>query len=84
MIHEYYTKDKLIEILVKRIRETATRKNRGTDEQEYLKRDLENIESICSNITEVMDMDQDIFTHYDWEMMNLSWVKTGIRKMTNP
>ncbi len=76
------TKEQFIHRLLDIINDKATRRNRGSDEQDLLLRDLENIEEVIPRIRKVLDNPKQIYTEHEIEMENLAAFSEAIRRVT--
>lgn len=70
----------LIKDEIREIQSVASRHTRGTDEHEYLIRDLENIFGICDFIIARIEEPKSEYSDFDREMLRLGDFKTAIEK----
>lgn len=87
MWSQLVTKEDFIKRKLGELKSAATRKSRGTDEQEYLIRDLDNIAYIAANIERILADPKTHYTEFEVEMWNLNEfsaaVKDDIAKLEN-
>lgn len=78
----YKTKNEVLEDWLRSIIEFSTRHKRGTDEQSYLKSDLERIEQLTETAKTILNSNKEEYSYYDIEKIKLKEFKEGIEKIT--
>jgi hypothetical protein len=73
------TKEQYVERKINEIIDKATRRNRGTTEEKYLLRDLENIEKIAMSIKGILGNEKESYSEFEVETANLNEFSASIR-----
>jgi hypothetical protein len=76
------TKEQFIHRLLDSINDKTTRRKRGSDEQDLLLRDLENIENIVPRIRKILDNPKQMYTEFEIEQENLQSFSDSIQRAT--
>ena len=76
------TKEKFINRLLDSINDKTTRRKRGSDEQDLLLLDLENIEDIIPRIRKILDNPKQNYTEFEVEQESAQSFLDAIQRVT--
>jgi DNA gyrase/topoisomerase IV subunit A len=72
------SKQQYIERIARQVLDRSRRRLRGTDEQEYLRRDLEAIEEETNLLLEILANPKDVYTEFEIETAQLERFKNDL------